>query len=184
MRKIPARPPAALRRFTKVFEKVHRRFQKSLEGLGQNHGTFCMEPWKDFRKPLKESKKNDLRPDKNSYQTPGKAFPFGTYWKKTFGPLALILYSENRQLESPRNKQMKVYARMSVNCSDLSQTWHLQHLRVKISNKWFRLFCFRHGTHRDADKRRTPPPGTLRGMVCQQAVLRAHQCVFHIAHRC
>ena len=61
---------------------------------------------------MEKSKKNYLSLGKNSYQTVGKAFPFDTYWKKTFGLLALILYSENRQLESPENKQIKAHACM------------------------------------------------------------------------
>ena len=40
----------------------------------------------------------------------GKAFPFLFLIKKIFELLALILYSENRQFESPENKEVKVHA--------------------------------------------------------------------------
>ena len=64
--------------------------------------------------------------------------PFCT---KIFELLALILYPENRQFESPESKYMKVHAQIGrepflLICGQGTWRYH----RIWISNEWFRLF--------------------------------------------
>lgn len=66
--------------------------------------------------------------------------PFCT---KIFELLALILYPENRQFESPESKYMKVHAQIGrepflLICGQGTWRYH----RIWISNEWFRLFCY------------------------------------------